>query len=239
MGFVSIFFVLLGTSLSYSAEVDEIRAAISQQKATWIAQDNPISSLPREERVKMLGLLPPDSKVAEMPVKTFSAAVGIVLPSSVDWRNNGGNFVSPVKNQGGCGSCWAFATTAALESKAMISLNTPGKPPNLSEQIVLSCSGAGTAVDGGYISRHQAFSSTRAQTRSSITLTRRPMAIALTLIPIGTPIGLISSVAGVRFLKIYQRSRAQSIPTDLLSWPWLFTQTSTTMVEEYINHTWG
>src|SRR4030042_2191751 len=152
VGVVSIFLVLLGTSLSYSAEVDEIRVAISQQQATWIAQDNPISSLPREERVKMLGLLPPDSKVAEMPLKTFSAPAGIVLPSSVDWRNNGGNFVSPVKNQGACGSCWAFATTAALESKAMISFNTPGQPPQLSEQIVLSCSGAGDCQNGGSIS---------------------------------------------------------------------------------------
>jgi C1A family cysteine protease len=104
----------------------------------------------------MLGLLPPDSKVAEMPLKTFSAPAGIVLPSSVDWRSNGGNFVSPVKNQGACGSCWAFATTAALESKAMISLNTPGKPPNLSEQIVLSCSGAGSC-DGGYIDQASNF----------------------------------------------------------------------------------
>ena len=156
VGFITIFFVLLGTSLSYSAEVEEIRAAISQQKATWIAEDNPISSLPREERVKMLGLLPPDSKLAGMPVETFSPDVGILLPSSVDWRNNGGNFVSPVKNQGGCGSCWAFATTAALESKAMISLNTPGKPPNLSEQIVLSCSGAGSC-DGGYIDQASNF----------------------------------------------------------------------------------
>jgi C1A family cysteine protease len=152
IGFVAVFFVLLGTSLSYSAEVDEIRAAISQQKATWIAEDNPISSLPREERVKMLGLLPPDSKVVEMPVKTFSPDVGVFFPPSVDWRNNGGNFVTPVKNQGSCGSCWAFATTAALESKAMISFNTPGKPPNLSEQIVLSCSGAGDCQNGGSIS---------------------------------------------------------------------------------------
>ena len=151
MGLITIFFVLLGTTLSYSAEIDEIRGAISQRNATWIAQDNPVSSLPREERVKMLGLLPPDSKVAEMPVETFSPDVGILLPSSIDWRNNGGNFVAPVKNQGGCGSCWAFATTAALESKAMISFNTPGKPPNLSEQIVLSCSGAGTC-EGGSIS---------------------------------------------------------------------------------------
>lgn len=36
------------------------------------------------------------------------------LPTEVDWREAG--VVSPVKNQGGCGSCYAFATTATVES---------------------------------------------------------------------------------------------------------------------------
>jgi len=36
------------------------------------------------------------------------------LPTSVDWRNQ--NIVSPVKDQGYCGSCWAFASTAVIES---------------------------------------------------------------------------------------------------------------------------
>jgi C1A family cysteine protease len=151
-GFITIFFMLLGASLAHSAEIDEIQAAINQRNATWFAEDNPISSLPREERVKLLGLLPPESKLTGMPAEVFSPAVGVILPSSLDWRDNGGNFVTPVKNQGGCGSCWAFSTTAALESRAMISFNTPGKAPNLSEQIVLSCSGAGDCQNGGSLS---------------------------------------------------------------------------------------
>mmetsp|Transcript_25325 Transcript_25325/g.38931 ORF Transcript_25325/g.38931 Transcript_25325/m.38931 type:complete len:416 (+) Transcript_25325:19-1266(+) len=56
------------------------------------------------------------------------------LPDSVDWRTNG--IVTPVKDQGMCGSCWAFASTATLESH--IALNT-GVLFSLSTQELVSC----------------------------------------------------------------------------------------------------
>ena len=60
----------------------------------------------------------------------------------------GKNFVSLVKSQGACNACFAFVTVAALESRLLIE----GKPGlDLSEQIVLSLSGAGDC-SGGYIS---------------------------------------------------------------------------------------
>lgn len=57
------------------------------------------------------------------------------LPSAVDWRSNI-SVTTAVKNQGGCGSCWAFAATAALESH--IALQT-GKLFDLSVQELVSC----------------------------------------------------------------------------------------------------
>jgi len=59
------------------------------------------------------------------------------LPSTVDWRNTRPSIISPVKNQGICGSCWTFATSETVESHH--ALKYPGKLQALSEQQIASC----------------------------------------------------------------------------------------------------
>jgi len=57
--------------------------------------------------------------------------------ASVDWRTKGA--VNPMKDQGQCGSCWAFSATSAIESHVFLKNGTLW---NLSEQQVVDCSGS-------------------------------------------------------------------------------------------------
>lgn len=115
-------------------ELSAIQDAIASSNAGWEAGVTSVSELSDAEKKHRLGYTPgPDAPSLEDQEQICSNALTQYLsdsamksadtfaaPASLDWRNNGGNFVTDVKNQGNCGSCVAFGTIASIESQIKI-----------------------------------------------------------------------------------------------------------------------
>ncbi|CAD7945724.1 unnamed protein product [Amoebophrya sp. A120] len=94
---------------------------------------------PQEFKVKHTGFRKTPGR-KPFPKKTFKKRSG-----SIDWRQVG-SLVTPVKNQGQCGSCWAFSATEALETGYW---KASGQMKILSPQQTVSCDQQDLACNGG------------------------------------------------------------------------------------------
>ncbi len=123
-----------------------LQKAIAAEGLCWQAGETSMSRLSGEERRRRLGaLIEPTEELAAEPEPALEVGA---LPATLDWRNRNGNWVTPIRDQGNCGSCWAFSTTGVLESLVKIVKNIK-TDLDLSEQTLVSCSDAGDC-DGGY-----------------------------------------------------------------------------------------
>lgn len=140
LGFLVVATLFLISSVSFADELSDIQKAIKEKGAKWVAEETSMSRLTPEERRMRLGLghlkgIPEDEGI---PYKESFTAV----PATFDWRNidgNGMSYVTPIRNQSSCGSCWAFAATAGLESYTLMTQNNPNANLDLAEQILISC----------------------------------------------------------------------------------------------------
>lgn len=132
-----------------------VQSVIDVLGAKWIAEDNSISSSDiSSNSMAYLGLqISPKSLEVErqLVAKTEPQMAALAPPPpSVDWRNNGGNFITRVKNQSACGSCVSFATCGMLESRARITAGDANLSVDLSEAHLFSC-GCGACCDSGWL----------------------------------------------------------------------------------------
>uniref|UniRef100_A0A8C9RA64 Cathepsin S, ortholog 1 n=1 Tax=Scleropages formosus TaxID=113540 RepID=A0A8C9RA64_SCLFO len=88
-----------------------------------------------EELDSMLNCLKEEPDALQSANYTFKPSQDTTLPDSVDWRTQG--LVSPVGDQGSCGSCWAFATVGTLEGQMA---RKTGRMIPLSPQNLMDCS---------------------------------------------------------------------------------------------------
>lgn len=110
-----------------------------------LGKESPITGIEKDS----LNRIAPIDKMNDFRAHSLSAIVES-YNTDFSWRNyEGKNWLSPVKDQGICGSCWAFSTTGITEAKANIELNDNDYNIDLSEQDMISCSDAGDC-NGGY-----------------------------------------------------------------------------------------
>jgi C1A family cysteine protease len=133
--------------------LDHLKKEIQSKHKKWKAEQTSVSGLPLELKKKRANAKEGvELAEASAPSANTLTSTTATYPATLDWRNNNGNYVTPIKDQGSCGSCWVFGTTAAAESAVLISQHTPydANPINISEQVVLSCSGGGDCNGGAF-----------------------------------------------------------------------------------------
>lgn len=103
----------------------------NSKNATYTLGHNQFSGMDSEEFRSYLGFSGYVPK--NINLRSHSKSLNSI-PSSINWVEKGG--VTPVKNQGQCGSCWSFSTTGALEGAYYVK---NGKLPSFSEQQLVDC----------------------------------------------------------------------------------------------------
>jgi C1A family cysteine protease len=123
-------------------DVQRLNQHLEKSNAGWVAKKNHLTGLSKKEARAVMGLrenvgqgvefLGPQTELREQ------------LPSAIDWRNKDGqNWVSPIADQGNCGSCVAFASVGVLETQYKISSLLPSFNIKLSPQHLFACGGGG------------------------------------------------------------------------------------------------
>jgi len=146
---------------NYSKEEWQKRKEIFAENVGYINVENgkgtnsytlgigPFADLKLEEFESILNLeLTPDDQDGGVESPKLTAEDIKDIPSSVDWTKAGA--VTEVKRQGGCGSCWSFSATGAIEGAFFIKT---GELVSFSEQNLLDCNEKNGRCRGGSMNR--------------------------------------------------------------------------------------
>jgi len=147
------FFIGLAALAYASIESENIIATVNNNKAsTWKAGVNTrFANLTSTEAKRLLGVLP--GKRPFVPRLGAADVDPASLPTDFDARTaftKCSTIISQIRDQGPCGSCWAFGGASAMSDRLCISTNGAVQVPLSTEDLVSCCDSCGMGCDGGY-----------------------------------------------------------------------------------------
>jgi len=123
------------------AKINQHNEEFARGEVTWKMAINHLADLTHDEFMEMNKLKVPDMPKAPRKYQMQAKS----MASSVDWRDQG--YVTDVKDQGQCGSCWAFGAVASMEAAHY---EKYGSTVQMSEQQVVDCDNRNSGCNGGW-----------------------------------------------------------------------------------------
>jgi C1A family cysteine protease len=126
-------------------DIDRLRKQGEQEGWTFTVGESPATRRPMSE---LCGAVEPPDWWVNAPSDPCRPVRG--LPDYFDWRDYGA--CTPIRDQDGCGSCWAFGAIGSIECKILI---VDGVSEDLSEQWLVSCTSAGSCGGGWHTESYE------------------------------------------------------------------------------------
>ena len=149
-----------GLEEQLAKKLEDLRKEIAENGDTWtVGYTIPFIMTDEDQQKYLFGDVKKDDN-SSLPLRTEALKSGNSLQNSpltglpyfFNWMNKSGkNYITSIKNQGSCGSCWAHAAIATLEGAIEAYFNKPELEPDLSESELINCDTQERGCNGGHL----------------------------------------------------------------------------------------